>query len=93
MNNTIIINELKKIESLLFERKNTLNLCEAAQFLSMSKSSIYKLTSGKILPFYKPNGKKIYFNRLELEKWLRHNRIKPKTETEPCVSVNIENDI
>ncbi len=62
--------------------KNVLNFNEAAIFLEVSHSHLYKLTSSGKIPFYKPNGKKIYFNRAELEEWLLRNRNETDTEIE-----------
>lgn len=53
---------------------------EAAQYLGMSKSYLYKLTSKGAIPHYKPFGKMVYFNRPELEQWLQRNRIVPKNK-------------
>src|ERR1700730_15581930 len=47
---------------------------EAAIFLNIEKSYLYKLTSAGILPFSKPNGKMIYFSRQDLVKWALSNR-------------------
>lgn len=62
--------------------KNVLNFNEAAVFLEVSHSHLYKLTSSGKIPFYKPNGKKIYFNRAELEEWLLRNRNETNAEIE-----------
>ena len=45
----------------------------ACKYLNMKKSMLYKLTSAKMIPYYKPEGKKIYFVRAELDKWLQRN--------------------
>ena len=84
------INELflkiEKIEKLLFDqnllKKDVLNIIEASNYLDISTSHLYKLTSTCSIPFYKPNGKKIYFNRKELDKWLLSNRQKSIDEIE-----------
>ncbi len=47
---------------------------EAAIFLNIEKSYLYKLTSAGIIPFSKPNGKMIYFSRQDLVKWALSNR-------------------
>ena len=47
---------------------------EAAAFLNIEKSYLYKLTSAGIIPFSKPNGKMIYFSRQDLVKWALSNR-------------------
>ena len=67
-----------RIERLLQEqailKKEVLNLPEASIYLDLSPSYIYKLTCKNEIPFFKPNGKKLYFNRLELNEWLLQNK-------------------
>lgn len=53
--------------------KRVLNIDEACEFLGYKKSYIYRLTSMGILPFSKPNGKKLYFDRDKLERWMLSN--------------------
>ena len=67
-------NRIKVLEHLLFDAKDVLTLEEAALFLGISKSSLYKMTHKHELPFYRPNGKLIYFEKSELVKWMRQNR-------------------
>ena len=55
--------------------KEVLTFNEAAKYMGLSKSHLYKLTMLKQIPYYKPNGKRVYFNRLELERWLQTNRV------------------
>ncbi|WP_050702075.1 helix-turn-helix domain-containing protein [Dysgonomonas sp. BGC7] len=62
--------------------KEVLTFAEAAQFTGLSKSYLYKLTSGQKIPHYKPSGKLCYFNRIELETWLTQNRISTSAEIE-----------
>lgn len=62
------------IESQGINTKEVLNFQEACQFLELSQSHMYKLTSAGSIPHYKPNGKKLYFKRSELENWLLRNR-------------------
>lgn len=73
---------LIKIENLLSFQKKALTLNEAIEYTGIKKSYMYKLTSTHKIPYYKPNGKSIYFDRLELEKWLLSNRIKTNAEVE-----------
>lgn len=55
--------------------KEHLNLSEAAKYLGLSKSFIYKKTSKRNgLPFYKIGNKLIYFKKSELDAWLVSNR-------------------
>ena len=79
-----ILERLRIIEEHVIDRniivKNVLTLNEACRFLELSPSHLYKLTSSGNIPHYKPNGKKIYFNRVELEQWLLSNRIDTEKE-------------
>jgi excisionase family DNA binding protein len=69
------LNNLQRlIESQGINTKEVLNFQEACQFLELSQSHMYKLTSAGSIPHYKPNGKKLYFKRSELENWLLRNR-------------------
>lgn len=53
---------------------------EAAKFLNIAVSTLYKLSSTRSIPFYKPSGKLIYFKREELSAWLNNGRQKTKAE-------------
>lgn len=55
--------------------KEVLNASEACQYTGFSKSYLYKLTSRREIPHYKPSGKMVFFNRRELEAWLQSNRV------------------
>ena len=55
--------------------KEVLTLDEAARYTGMKKSSLYKLTSTRAIPHYKPNGKYCFFKRTELEEWLTANPV------------------
>ena len=55
--------------------KEVLTSDEAAMYMGISKSYLYKLTMLRKIPHFKPMGKMCYFNRLELEQWLQSNRI------------------
>jgi excisionase family DNA binding protein len=60
--------------------KEVLTFDEAAKFAGLSKSYLYKLTSGQRIPHYKPAGKMCYFNRMELQTWLMQNRVNTTDE-------------
>lgn len=64
----------------IFATKEVLTSEEAARYLGVSMSYLYKLTMRREIPHYKPLGKKCYFNRLELENWLQSNRVATATE-------------
>ena len=62
--------------------KDALTFNEASMLLDLSKSYLYKLTHSRQIPHYKPNGKKIYFKRSDLENWLFRNRVSTANELE-----------
>lgn len=62
-------------DSTLFCTKEVLTSEEAARYMGISKSYLYKLTMRQQIPHYKPMGKMCYFNRAELETWLQNNRV------------------
>lgn len=72
------MSKLMTIEKVLNEqkvlKKNVLTFTEAAGYLGISKSNLYKMTSAGKIPCYKPNGKKIYFSREEIDQWILTHR-------------------
>lgn len=73
---------VSELENLVLHSKNVLSFEEASRFLNLSKSYLYKLTSGNLIPHYKPQGKMLYFEKTELEAWLRQNPIRTQAQTE-----------
>lgn len=86
MSTDFIFQKLDRIEKMLTEQnmlqKEVLNFNEAAIYLEVSHSHLYKLTSTGKIPSYKPNGKKLYFRREELTDWLLSNRQASTAEIE-----------
>jgi excisionase family DNA binding protein len=62
--------------------KSVLTFDEVANYIGVSKSHLYKMTMLKTIPHYKPRGKMVYFDRIELESWLLQNRISTSDEIE-----------
>ncbi len=54
----------------------TLTLAEAAAFLGLKKSYLYKLTSTRQIPFIKYGGRIVLFERVALESW-KQKRMQP----------------
>lgn len=68
-----INNKLDILISSNLSNKKALNLSEAAQYIGISKTYMYQLTHRREIPFYKPNGKQVYFDKNELDNWLLSN--------------------
>lgn len=65
-----------------------LTLAEAAQFLRMSRSSLYQR---KDIPRYRrPGSRVMLFDRDELESWLKQGRLASDGEPAPEVSATTE---
>ena len=56
-------------------QKSVLSAPEAAAYMNVSLSYLYKLTHRQQIPFSKPLGKMMFFSRPELERWLLSNRV------------------
>jgi len=86
MSQNILIQKLERIESLIKQqgvlKKEVLNFNETCLYLALSHSYLYKLTSNREIPHSKPKGKKLFFQRAELDQWLLQNRIASKEEIE-----------
>lgn len=66
------IDELRRL--LLAGTKEVLTIDECAILTGYSKNHLYKLTSQRAIPFYKPLGGSIRFKKSEVEDWLLQNR-------------------
>lgn len=84
---------LKKLEAIerysLLAAKNVLCFDDVALLTGLSKSHLYKLTCGHQIPHYKPNGKQIYFDRIELETWMKQNRVATKQEIDQIATTYV----
>lgn len=78
--------DLKKVADLItaniiFCTKDVLTSDEAATYLGVSKSCLYKMTMGRKIPYYKSEGGKLcYFDRLELIEWMKGHRVATDNE-------------
>lgn len=66
----------------LLAAKNVLTLEDVSLLTGLSKSWLYKATCKNEIPYYKPNGKMLYFDRKEIEDWMRQGRVKTNAELE-----------
>jgi excisionase family DNA binding protein len=91
----LILDKLSEIANKLDEQnllqKTVLNFNEACSYLDVSQSHLYKLTSTRQIPHFCPQGKKLYFNRTELDVWLQRNRQSTNEELEQEVNEKLFN--
>lgn len=83
MEEKTILEKLAQIEKYsLLAAKNVLNIEDVAALTGLAKSYLYKLTSRKEIPHYCPNGKQIFFDREEIENWMKRGRVATRSEIE-----------
>lgn len=70
-----LLERLSLMEENIYTTKKVLTFTEACFYLGISESLLYKLTSTKEVPHYKPRGKMLYFNKDELDQWLMQNTV------------------
>ena len=68
-----LIQRVSVLEDLLCVSKEVLTLEEAALFMGISRSTLYKMTAAKKIPHYKTTA--LYFERAELDSWIRQHRV------------------
>lgn len=73
-------------QKMLISTKEVLTASEVCAYTGIAKSYLYKLTSTNQIPFYKPFGKGLYFNRKDVERWLQQNRQQSEGELKQAAS-------
>ncbi len=69
--------------------KRMLTFAEGAEYLGYSKSYLYRLTCGKKIKHFKPTGKNIYFDKADLDEYMRRNPIATAEETSAAADMII----
>ena len=77
---TDLQSRVRTLENLCYSAKEVLNLEEAASFLGIAKSTLYKMTHLNQLPYFKPAGKLIFFEKKALLDWVRGARAMSEEE-------------
>lgn len=77
-----MIARFEEVERQLYILKEVFNVEEAAKYLNISTGHLYRLTSTHEIPFSKPNGKHIFFERKALDDWKRRNPVLSNREIE-----------
>ena len=55
--------------------KNILTVDEVINYTGFSQKQIYKLTSTRAIPHYKPSGRKLFFKKDEIDEWISRGRV------------------
>ncbi len=68
---TLVLEKLNVLQqSLNVKDKPFLSMDEASEYLGISKNTLYGYTSKGIIPYYKPQNRKIFFKVEELNKFV-----------------------
>ena len=78
-----LLERVALLENTIYTTKKVFTFQEACMYIGVSESMLYKLTSNKEIPHYKPRGKMLYFAKEELDAWLLQNY--DLRWTMPCV--------
>lgn len=74
---SLIIKKLDRIENLLEGYvREILNVEQLSEYTGFKKSQIYKLVHNNLIPYSKPNGKYLFFEKSEIDIWLLQNKKK-----------------
>ena len=64
-----LLERVALLENTIYTTKKVFTFQEACMYIGVSESMLYKLTSNKEIPHYKPRGKMLYFAKEELDAW------------------------
>ena len=92
------IEELQKrmdaVEDSLDKAKDVLSVEEAARFMDIARSALYRMTYDRSIPVYRRSGKMIYFEKADILEWIRKSRVMPvmyDEDKEVNCTVNLQN--
>jgi prophage regulatory protein len=66
--------------------KSILNFQEFCEYTGFRPSYVYKLTASKKIPYSRPHGGKIFFDKEQVDKWLMSNPVATMEEIEASAS-------
>lgn len=80
----ILLSRMDKLTGLLFYLKGTFTVEDAARYLGITVSHLYKLVRKYDIPHSRPTNGRIFFNKEDLDKWIKSRMIvKPEATDMP----------
>lgn len=65
-----LFSTMKELEEKIYTTKRVMNFDEVCRYIGISDSALYKMTSAGTIPYHKPRGKMLYFDKYEIDEWL-----------------------
>ena len=78
---------IENFQHLISEMSKPLTTIEARKYLGVSASTLYKYTHNKIIPFFKPTGRKNYFLKKDLDSFILGKRCSTNQEIQILASL------
>lgn len=75
-----IIEKLNHLEKLIKSNKKVFTVVDLSDYCGFSKSHIYKLVARSQIPYSKPYGKTLFFDKDKIDEWLLKNSSSSKQE-------------
>ncbi len=69
-----LLESLNDIKNLLLKQKKVMTLDELSNYSGYKKSYIYQLTSKNKIPYSRPSGGAIFFDKEDIDNWLLKNK-------------------
>ncbi|UAB82866.1 helix-turn-helix domain-containing protein [Zunongwangia sp. SCSIO 43204] len=83
MENQLILEKLNRLEKLIVgSTKEILTVEDLINYTGYKRSYIYKLVHNNVIPFSKPNGKTLFFEKSEIDSWLLQNKSQSESQIE-----------
>ncbi len=92
MENHLILEKLNRLEKLIIgSAKEILTVEDLINYTGYKRSYIYKLVHNNVIPFSKPNGKSLFFEKTEIDAWLLQNKSQSESQIEDKANDYINN--
>lgn len=77
----LILEKLEQLEKLIVgSSKEILTVEDLINYTGFKRSYIYKLVHYNVIPYSKPNGKSLFFEKSEIDAWLLQNKSQSKSD-------------
>lgn len=77
-----LLEEMNILKENLSFNKSTFNVKDFSAYSGIKESYIYKIVGQELINFSKPNGKMLFFKKLDVDDYLLQNPVKAKSTIE-----------